>query len=269
MSLDPPPPPPPAPPPPPVPPPPPPVPPPRLAPPARPAAPAPAWAHGPEDNTSGQGDRAIVPPEIRRWNWGAFFLNWIWGAANGVYIAFLMFVPLVNVVMIFVLGAKGSEWAWRKERWRDVEHFKRVQRLWGIWGFVAWAVVIVFYGGFILAFALMFPKFEPYLMAIAQLNKSPAAISELGTPIQPGFPWGNFKISGDNGEAQLSFSATGPTGHGTVYADAVKSGGNWRLTRLDLVVDGGRRIDIRGGGAAPTRPPSRTNPGGTIVPLGK
>ena len=54
-----------------------------------------------------------------------------------------MFVPLVNVVMIFVLGAKGSEWAWRNERWRDVEHFKRVQRNWAIWGLVAWGGVIV------------------------------------------------------------------------------------------------------------------------------
>src|SRR5690348_2738425 len=89
-------------------------PPPPVAPP-----PSPSWAYGAEDNTSGLGERAIVPPEIRGWNWGAFLLNWIWGAANGVYIAFLMFVPLVNVVMIFVLGAKGNEWAWRKERWRD------------------------------------------------------------------------------------------------------------------------------------------------------
>ena len=180
-----------------------------------------------------------------------------------------MFVPLVNVVMIFVLGAKGSEWAWRNERWRDVEHFKRVQRLWAIWGFVAWGAVIVFYGGSILLFALLFPKFEPYLMAIGQLNKSPAAISELGTPIQPGFPWGNFSTSSDRGQATLSFSATGPKGHGTAYVDATKSGGNWRLTRLDLVVDGGRRIDLRGG-SAPSRPPPRTSPGGSMMaPSGK
>jgi len=221
------------------------------------------------DNTSGQRERAIVPPEIRRWNWGAFLLNWIWGVVNETYIALLMFVPLVNVVMIFVLGAKGSEWAWRNTRWRDVEHFKRVQRLWAIWGFVAWGAVIVFYGGFILLFVLMFPKFEPYLMAVGRLTQSPAAISELGTPITPGFPWGHFSTTGDRGEAQLSFSATGPKEHGTVYADAIKTGGKWRLTRLDLVVDGGRRIDLRGG-TAPTRPSPSPRPGGsTLVPSGK
>ena len=55
---------------------------------------------------------AEIPPELDRWNWGAFFLNWIWGIGNSTYIALLMFVPLVNIVMIFVLGAKGSRWAW-------------------------------------------------------------------------------------------------------------------------------------------------------------
>jgi len=219
------------------------------------------------DNTSGQGERAIVPPEIRRWNWGAFFLNWIWGVANETYIALLMFVPLVNVVMIFVLGAKGSEWAWRNTRWRDVAHFKRTQRLWGIWGFVAWIAVFVFYGGFIAVFAWQFPRAEAYVMAVAQVTKSPAAIDALGAPIQPGFPWGSISTGPSGGHADLSFSATGPKAHGTVYVDATKSGSAWRLTRLILVVDGGRRIDLRGG-AADTRPPAR--PGGAMMgPLGK
>jgi hypothetical protein len=87
-----------------------------------------------DDNTSGQGERAFVPPEIRRWNWGAFLLNWIWGIGNDTYIALLTMIPLVDIVMPFVLGAKGSEWAWRNKRWRDVAHFKRVQRNWAIAG---------------------------------------------------------------------------------------------------------------------------------------
>jgi len=35
-------------------------------------------------NYSGQGDlpEADMPAEIRRWNWGAFFLTWIWGVGN-------------------------------------------------------------------------------------------------------------------------------------------------------------------------------------------
>ncbi|HLH89365.1 MAG TPA: hypothetical protein VKX28_13005 [Xanthobacteraceae bacterium] len=48
------------------------------------------------DNTSGEGERAVVPPEIRRWNWGAFPLHWIWGIGNDTYIALLTLIPLVN-----------------------------------------------------------------------------------------------------------------------------------------------------------------------------
>ena len=35
-----------------------------------------------DQNTSGYGSLASMPPEIRHWNWGAFFLTWIWGIGN-------------------------------------------------------------------------------------------------------------------------------------------------------------------------------------------
>lgn len=131
-----------------------------------------------DDNTSGQGERAFVPPEIRRWNWGAFLLNWIWGIGNDTYIALLTMIPLVDIVMPFVLGAKGSEWAWRNKRWRDVAHFKRVQRNWAIAG-------VAVFGGFFALFALSFILFiwffghsESYRTAVAELNANPVAISE-------------------------------------------------------------------------------------------
>jgi len=40
-------------------------------------------------NTSGTGKLAILPPEIKGWNWGAFWLTWIWGIRNRTWIAFL------------------------------------------------------------------------------------------------------------------------------------------------------------------------------------
>lgn len=88
------------------------------------------------ENTSGQGKLSVVPDEIKGWSWGAFFLNWIWGICNGTFIALLCFVPLLNIIMVFVLGAKGREWAWRNAKWEGIDHFNRVQRLWSIWGVV-------------------------------------------------------------------------------------------------------------------------------------
>ena len=85
------------------------------------------------ENTSGQGSLAVIPPEIGGWNWGAFFFGWLWGIGNNVWIALLEFIPYVGIVMCFVLGAKGNEWAWQKKRWVSIEHFQRTQRTWAYW----------------------------------------------------------------------------------------------------------------------------------------
>src|SRR5271166_458435 len=91
-----------------------------------------------------------VPAEIDRWNWGAFLLNWIWGVGNNTYIALLTLVPFFGIlIMPFVLGAKGSGWAWRNGRWDSVAHFKRVQRRWAIWGVILCIVGIAFFGSVI------------------------------------------------------------------------------------------------------------------------
>ena len=92
------------------------------------------------ENTSGMGSAAILPPEIKGWNWGAFFLNWIWGIGNSTWIAFLMFIPLFNFVWIFILGAKGSKWAWQNKKWESVEHFKSVQKKWAFWGLIIFII---------------------------------------------------------------------------------------------------------------------------------
>ena len=85
-------------------------------------------------NTSGQGKDAAMPDEIRGWNWGAFLMSWIWGIGNKVWISFLCFVPFANLIMIFVLGAKGNEWAWQSKTWNSIEHFKKTQRTWMLVG---------------------------------------------------------------------------------------------------------------------------------------
>ena len=99
-------------------------------------APVPA----PVTNTSGQYKEIVVPPEIKKWSWGAFFLNWIWGLGNNTYIALLCFIPFVNIIMIFVLGAKGNEWAWKHRHWESVERFKKVQRKWAVAGLIVWVI---------------------------------------------------------------------------------------------------------------------------------
>jgi hypothetical protein len=84
---------------------------------------------------------------------------------------------------MLVLGAKGSAWAWRNGRWDSVEHFKRVQRKWAIWGLVIWLAVPVLFGGMIGGVFYGLKHSAAYEMGVAKLQGSPIATSILGSPI--------------------------------------------------------------------------------------
>jgi ABC-type Fe3+ transport system permease subunit len=87
-----------------------------------------------------------VPAAAKKWNWGAFLMSWIWGLGNKTFIALLSIIPLVNIVMAFVLGARGSEWAWKNKKWQSAEQFTRVQGLWTAFGlglFAGYAIALV------------------------------------------------------------------------------------------------------------------------------
>ena len=97
------------------------------------------------ENTSGQGRLAIIPKEIRGWNWGAFFFGWLWGISNKVWISLLCLIPWVGFIMLIVLGMQGNEWAWRNKRWDSIEHFKRTQRTWAYWALAIFVLVVIVY----------------------------------------------------------------------------------------------------------------------------
>ena len=95
------------------------------------------------ENTSGKGKGSEVPQVIKTWNWGAFFLSALWGIFNKTYIALWSVFPLVSIPMAFILGFKGSEWAWQNKRWKSVEHFQQVQKKWAVWGIIFFIVFTV------------------------------------------------------------------------------------------------------------------------------
>lgn len=183
-------------------------------------------------------DRAAVPAEIDRWNWGAFLLNWIWGIGNNTFVALLTLVPVVGWVMPIVLGVKGSAWAWRNGRWDSLAHFKRVQRLWAIWGVVLWLGAIALFGGLFGTVFSVLKNSEAYQIGVSRLQANAAAVSALGAPISTGMPSGKISFKGESGEAALQFSATGPKASGQVTLEAVEKNGVWSLTTLKLKVDG-------------------------------
>jgi hypothetical protein len=188
-----------------------------------------------------------IPPEIDRWNWGAFLLNWIWGIGNNTFIALLALIPLIGFVMMFVLGANGSRWAWRNGRWDSVEHFKRVQRKWAIWGVVLWIAWIVVTAGFLVGVFSVLKHSEAYQLGVARLQSNPIATNLLGTPISAGIPSGSVRINGSSGTAELRFSVSGPRASGVVFVAAIKTDGVWALTKLTLTPNGSdNAIDLIG-----------------------
>ncbi|MBM3166631.1 MAG: hypothetical protein FJZ83_02650 [Chloroflexi bacterium] len=102
-----------------------------------------AKAEAATGNTSGQGKDAVIPDEIRGWNWGAFLMSWIWGIGNRVWISLLAFV--LGIIMSIILGIKGNEWAWQSKTWNSVEHFKKTQRTW-MWVGIALLIVSIAIG---------------------------------------------------------------------------------------------------------------------------
>ena len=98
----------------------------------------------------------------KRFNWGAFFFTWIWGIGNKVWTP-LLIIPIwfifttflalgqilnfLNGTNLFVcsiisnlillsiqiwFGIKGNLWAWQKRKYKSVEHFHKVQKIWAI-----------------------------------------------------------------------------------------------------------------------------------------
>lgn len=80
-------------------------------------------------------------------NWGAFALGPIWAFGNKLYLlAILSFIPLVNIILAFVAGFKGNEWAARNLDYRDMDEFAHIQEPWNRAGIIS----------FIIAFSLAF-----------------------------------------------------------------------------------------------------------------
>ncbi|MDR1272088.1 MAG: hypothetical protein LBK04_03745 [Clostridiales Family XIII bacterium] len=103
----------------------------------------------------GQNMYGAVPPEATGWNWGAFYLNWIWGIGNRCYLPLLCIIPVFGFFWMFVCGFKGNEWAWKNGEFANLEQFDASRRTWNRAGFVAFLVSI----GLVVLYIILFIAF--------------------------------------------------------------------------------------------------------------
>lgn len=186
-----------------------------------------------------------LPRALRRWNWGAFLLNWIWAIGNRCYFGLLIFVPLFGLIVPFVLGVKGNVWAWKAGNWRSLEEFQQTQRRWVRWALLAYA------GASVMAVALFFvitaqmKRTAAFELAFAELSRSQQVAQLLGAPLEAGRVNGSIKVAGGSGEAALDFDLAGPQRKGRAYVQAIKQADQWSVQQLALVLEDGQRLDLR------------------------
>ena len=103
-------------------------------------------------NTSGQGQNAVVPDEVKnKFNWGAFLLSWIWGIGNKTYLTFIyllvLFIPFVGQIAALGLciwfGIKGNEWAWQNKNFQSVKAFHEYQKKWVLGAILGYILMFV------------------------------------------------------------------------------------------------------------------------------
>jgi hypothetical protein len=200
---------------------------------------APAADPGGAGNTSGMGRVSTVPPQVRGWNWGAFLLNLFWGIGNNTWIALLMLVPFANWVMPFVLGAKGNAWAWQNKRWRDIAHFRRVQRRWVVAGFVVWAALILLVAALWFTAQSLSGRHPVQELALAAVRASPEATELLGTPIERRPGWRGVSATSSAGRYQARFAVAGPRGAALLEVSGRQTPFGWELERVRVIPEWG------------------------------
>lgn len=200
-------------------------------------------------NTSGHGPAAVFPTQAHGLNWGAFFLNWIWGIGNNSYIALLTFVPFLNVIMPFILLFKGNEWAWRNKQWTTVAQFHKTQRTWAV---VAILVVLlpvtlggIFLGGMFFSVTTSLRNADITKHAISVVQHDPRAIEELGSPIRTaGWVTGHLDETNTVTDADLNIPVIGPKFVGTIRLKGKKkAGGTWQLSTFELDISGPQGVE--------------------------
>lgn len=101
-------------------------------------------------------------PKLRRWNWGAFWLTWIWAVGNKVWFGLLLiplflyislllpnikelmeeglwwiiFLPAIYMLLWLYIAVHGDKLAWEKTKVRSIAEFKKTQHKWAVAGFI-------------------------------------------------------------------------------------------------------------------------------------
>lgn len=104
----------------------------------------------------------------RQFNWGAFFLGWIWGLFNKTYITLIQipitFIPYIgvwiNLGLSIFFGIKGNTWALEKKEFSSSMDFEKFQKILTCAGILVQVTMIILGKIFIELSALHPPDYD-------------------------------------------------------------------------------------------------------------
>jgi hypothetical protein len=118
------------------------------------APPSPPPQPAPVTPTAPAAPAPVVDPFLKKWNWGAFLLSWIWAFGHGqiligILILVLGLIPvigtLVDLGLVIYLGIKGNELAWNSGKFTSIEQLKETERVWAKWAVIIFIISIVLF----------------------------------------------------------------------------------------------------------------------------
>jgi hypothetical protein len=83
---------------------------------------------------------------------------------------------------------------------------------------------------------------EPYKLALAQVQKDPQVIAQLGEPVRDAEFLPSGSVHGDT--SNVMFRVAGPKGRASVRAEARRIAGKWGLTALDVITADQKRLSL-------------------------
>lgn len=113
---------------------------------------------------------------------------------------------------------------------------------------------------------------EPLHLALEALRKDQTVVARLGEPIEMAswFPVGSVRVSGDRGNANLTFRVKGSREKALVNVIAQRIAGKWGLTTLEVRYSNGERqmVDLSGQGDEELDAPKWSPPSAPAAPQG-
>ncbi|QEG43290.1 cytochrome c oxidase assembly factor Coa1 family protein [Roseimaritima ulvae] len=79
---------------------------------------------------------------------------------------------------------------------------------------------------------------EPYTASLEAIQNDEGMKATLGTPIEGGMPMGNINLNNNDGEADITYTATGPNGAVQVHVVGTKTAGVWEYSEMTATARG-------------------------------